>query len=187
MSNLENITNKILAEAKQQAADIEAEAREFSDQYLEREQAKVQAQAELLIDRAKAEAEHKKNMLISHARLKSRDQELQAKQTVLAKTFELAKTALRELDDTQYRDFLTKTLERIDLKGSEQLIVPTDKYELVQAMGLELALEKDPSVTSGFQIQDHQTKLNFSFDDLVDEARDSMEGDIVKQLFSGEA
>lgn len=111
MSNLENITNKILAEARQQAADMEAEARKFSDQYLAKEQDKAQARADALVDRARIQAEHKREMMVSNAKLKSRDQLLGAKQQVLHKTFEMAKTALRQLDDTKYRDFLTNTLQ----------------------------------------------------------------------------
>ncbi|NMB03553.1 MAG: hypothetical protein GX978_03270 [Tissierellia bacterium] len=186
MSNLENITNKILAEARQQAADMEAEARKFSDQYLAKEQDKAQARADALVDRARIQAEHKREMMVSNAKLKSRDQLLGAKQQVLHKTFEMAKTALRQLDDTKYRDFLTNTLQGLKLKGTEKLLVPADKLELVRGMGLSIDTV-EAEIDSGFQIQDGQTKMIFSFDDLIDEARESMEGEIISKLFPGEA
>lgn len=186
MSNLENITNKILAQAKQQAAEIEAEAREFSDEYLAKQTAKAKAQADQLIDKARTDAEHKKAMMLSSAKLKSRDELLRAKQTVLAKTFDLAKTALANLDDETLKSFISRTLASLDLKGSEKLIVPKDKLELMQSWNLPLEIVQDEHIQSGFQVLDGQTKLNFSFEDLVNQAKESMEGDIISQLFSGE-
>lgn len=64
--------------------------------------------------------------------------------------------------------------------------MPADKLELVRGMGLSIDTV-EAEIDSGFQIQDGQTKMIFSFDDLIDEARESMEGEIISKLFPGEA
>ena len=186
MSNLENITNKILAEARQQAEEIEAEAREFSDQYLAKHLAQAQAEADHLIEKAKEDANHKKSMMLSNARLQSRDQLLKAKQTVLSRTFDLAKEILDGIDDDQFEDFIRRTIASLKLKGTERVIVAADKLDVAKNWNLPLEVSGEAALGSGFQIVDGQTTLNFAFEDLIKQARESMEGDIISQLFSGE-
>lgn len=187
MSNIDNITQKILADARAQADEIANESKRVVDELLAESDVRAEAQSQHIIEKATEEAARKKAKILSNARIKARDEALAAKQVVLSRVFDLAKEKLANLDDSAFGDFLTKTIASLDLKGGEKLLLPKERVEFVKGLGLKVAVEASDFVESGFQLQDGQTVLNYSFQDLVDDIKADMQGEIIERIFPEEA
>ena len=71
--------------------------------------------------------------------------------------------------------------------GKEKLVLPKERVEFVKGLGLDVAVDEDAFVESGFQLQDGQTVLNYSFQDLVDNIKSDLEGEIIERIFPEEA
>ena len=110
MSNIDNITQKILADARAQADEIANESKRVVDELLAESDVRAEAQSQHIIEKATEEAARKKAKILSNARIKARDEALGAKQVVLSRVFDLAQEKLAKLDDSAFGDFLTKTI-----------------------------------------------------------------------------
>lgn len=186
MSNIDNITQKILAEAQAAAEEIAQESKQVVEQLLAESHVRAQSQSQRIMEKATQESAHRKEKIISNAKIKARDEALRAKQAVLARVFDLAEQKLGQLTDYEFGDYLKKTLSSLNLKGNEKLVLPKERVEFVRKMGLQLPIDETRSVESGFQLQDGQTVLNYSFRDLVENIKSEMEGEIIKRIFPEE-
>lgn len=187
MSNIDNITQKILADAKAKAEEIANESKQVVDELLAESHVRAQSQSQRIIEKATEEAAHNKAKIISNAKIKARDEALVAKQAVLGKVFALAQDKLAQLTDYEFGNFLKKTLSSLQLKGNETLVLPQNRVDFVKNLGLNIPIDEEKFVDSGFQLQDGQTILNYSFSDLVDNIKSEMEGEISKRIFPEEA
>lgn len=183
MSNLENLTQKILDDAKSSADEILQEAKHKKEGLVSTRIKEAERQAERLIERAMGEAITLKERAVSNAELKVRDEKLSAKRNVIERIFQLAKSRLMNIGENDYIDFLKNNIKELNLKGTEILIVPEKMRESVKNTGLALKISDTETVNSGFMIKDNNTILNFTFDSLVDYLREELESDIARSLF----
>lgn len=183
MSNLINMTNKILENGKVEVAKIKEKSEEINKEIIDSRILGANAKKEKIIEEANRQATMLKSRLKSEVDLKVRDEKLAAKRQVLDKTFELAKESLKDLDDEQYMNFLKKNLNSFKLKGSETIVVPEKFKELVEKSELKFTISQDESVDSGFLVKDGNVLINYSFESLVDFMRDDLEAEIAKMLF----
>ncbi len=184
MSNLENITRKILEDAKNKVIEIETEAKAEADALIESREQEALRVKHRIVERAKLEAEQIKEKILSGAALQSRDQQLLAKQRVMDRVFDLSKEALSDLDDASYLKFVKGKLSDLKLKNTEVLIPQVGREAVLKDKSLGLAVSETETVESGFAILDGKTLLNFNFNDLVDFNRLELEGEIAKKLFA---
>lgn len=183
MSNLENIVNKILDDAKEKADRIMEEATKINEDIMNSKVREANESKKRIIEKAKADAAMMKERIVSNAELKVRDEKLKAKQEVLDRVFKLSKEKLNVLNDNEYLKFIENSLKTLNLKGMEMLIVPDKIREKVEAQGLGYRVSKDEVVESGFVIKDKDVTMNFSFDALVDYLREELESEIAEDLF----
>lgn len=183
MSNLENLTQKILEDGKLEAAKIQEESKVNNDNIINSKTKEANEKAEKIINKANNEAVLIKERVQSEAELKARDIKLRAKREVLDKTFELAKEGLKNIDEKKYMNFLKSNLEGLDLKDSEVLVVPEKFKEVVKKLGLNSNISETESVDSGFLIKGGNIVINYSFESLLDFMREEIEGEVAKKLF----
>lgn len=183
MSNLENIVNKIVDDAKAEADRIKEEAMRANEDITSSKINEANERRKRIIERAKADAVMIKDRIISNAELKVRDEKLKAKQEILDRVFALAKERLKDLDENDYLGFLNNSLNNLDLKGDEVLIVPDKVKSKVKDQGLSVAVSDNETVESGFVLKDKDIIMNFSFDALVNYAREELESEIAQELF----
>jgi len=91
MSNLDNLVQKILDDAKERANAIIEDANKVKEEVIDAKVREANEKKEKIIERATAEAELLKERVISSAELKVRNEKLKAKQTVIDRVFNLAK------------------------------------------------------------------------------------------------
>ena len=183
MSNLENLTQKILEDGKVEAAKIQEESKSSNDDIINSKIKEANEKAEKIINKANNEAVLIKERVQSEAELKARDTRLRAKREILEKTFNLAREGLKNIDEKRYINFLKSNLEGLDLKDSEVLIVPEKFKEAVKKAGIRLNVSEGESVDSGFLIKDGNIVINYSVESLLDFMREEIEGEVAKKLF----
>jgi V/A-type H+-transporting ATPase subunit E len=182
MSNLENLVQKILDDAKKEADLIIEEANKKKEEIISSRIKEANEKKEKILEKASREADMIKDRIISNAELSARDERLKAKQQVMDRVFELAKERLRNLNEQDFIKFIKGKLESMALDGSEVLVLPEYMKEKVKSLGLPVIVS-DESVESGFLIKTNNIVLNYSFDSLVDFLREELEGEIAAKLF----
>lgn len=183
MSNLENLTQKILKDGKQGALIIEEESLNKNQEIINSKIQKANEKREEILGKVNKEAIMLKDRRISEAELSSRDEKLIAKRNVLDSVFTMAKENLKNIGEDDYVSFLKGQLSKMTLSGSEILVVPDKFKNKVKNIGLHLKISDEESVDSGFLIKDKNVVINYSFDALVDFISEDIEGEIAKELF----
>ena len=87
------------------------------------------------------------------------------------------------MDDTKSGELLGKTLGNITIKGKGTLVVPPSRKSIAEKVSGALAVTTDENMLQGFMIKDEDIVYNYTFESLVDEAREQLEGDIALELF----
>lgn len=185
MSNLDNLTQKILDEAKLKADEMIKESKTKSDGIINSRVKEANDQKVKILERADSEAALMKERVISNAELRVRDEKLKAKQEVINKVFKEAKERLLNIDEEMYIKFLQSNIKDLSLKGNEILVVPENMKERVKSLKLPVKVSEDETLGAGFIIKDEDSVLNFSFDSLVDYLREELETEIAQDLFKG--
>lgn len=180
MSSLERITETILEEARKEIETSMESLEKKKSEILSEGKKRALTQGEELIERAKKDSVLDKERSIASAQLKSRDDILSKRLSILDECFEKAKVALRSLNDERYLTFVKKALEALDLEGDEKLIVPQDKKTLMKGL---IPLSDDICDT-GFIIEKKGIRYNYQFDELTDYKREEIQDEIYKLLFS---
>jgi len=183
MSNLENLTNKILEDARIEADRIMEESAKINKDIMDSKINEANEKKKKIIEKAAIEAAMIKDRIVSNAELKVRDEKLKIKQEIIDKVFDLSKERLKQLPEDEYIKFLTNNLKSMNLKGSEILIVPEKMKAKVKAVESLPKVSENETVDSGFILKDNDITINFEFDSLVDYLREELESEIAKHLF----
>jgi len=183
MSNLDNLTQKILEDAKNKASEIVEEAEKKNRSHINHRVKEANERREKIIEKAAAEAQMLKSRVISSAELKVREEKLSAKQEVMDKVFQMEKDKLSDLDQKEYLDYVKSSLEKIRTDGKPTLLIPKGKMDQLKELSKEMELVEDESVRSGYILKDGEVVYNYTFDALVDEIREDLEGEIAQKLF----
>ena len=182
MSNLGNLTDKILEEAKIKAQRQIGEAEAFSKDTVSRKVREAEEKKAKMLEKAVFDANLLKERMISNAEVNSRNEVLSSKQRIIDKVFEEAKKRLGELPKDQYIEYVKTTLSSLNLKGTETLLVKKEYRDDLKALGLGYEISEE-SVESGFQVKDDKISLNYNFNDMVDFYRDELVKDVADALF----
>lgn len=183
MSNLDNLIQKIKMDAQSQADQIQKEADKKKEEIVNGQVKLALEEKSKIIEKAEKDAEVIKSRILSNADLKVRDEVLKAKQEVIDKVFLLAKEKLTSLDDKEYSEFIKNQINTLDLTGDEIVIVPENRRDLVNNLGLNLKVSEEETINSGFAVVNKNVKLNFSFETLIDFLREDLETKIAQVLF----
>lgn len=185
MSNLDNLTQKILDDAKNKADIIMEESTRKKDEIFNSRVKDANEKQAKIIEKATIEASMMKDRVISNAELRVRDERLKAKQQLINDVFSKAEERLNNLDEEEYVKFLTSNIKNINFKGNELIVVPEKMKQKVKTLGLYPKVADDESVESGFLVKDNDVVLNFTFKSLINYYREELEGEIAKELFRG--
>lgn len=185
MSNLDNLTQKILNDARNKADIIMEESTRKKEEIFNSRVKDANEKQAKIIERASIEASMMKDRVISNAELRVRDERLKAKQQLINNVFSKAEERLNNLDEEEYLRFLTSNIKNINFKGNEVIVVPEKMKQKVKTLGLYPKIADDESVESGFLVKDNDVVLNFTFKSLINYYREELEGEIAKELFRG--
>lgn len=198
MSNLNNITSKIIKDAEEKRDEILNAAKAESDSIISKEVKKAKSLEVELIEKAKIEAKARENRVISNAKLRVRNNELKAKQDIIGKVFEKAVERLNSLSTLEYKEYILKTLNSLDLDGTETLIINKKDEEIINNEFLldlnkklislgkkgEISVLANGNFSRGFILDRNGIQINNTFESLVKSLRSELELEVTKVLFN---
>ncbi len=199
MSNINNLTSKILSDAEERKESILKEANEEKAKIVSKKEALAKSEEATMVEKAKTEAKTAKERIISGAELKSRNEKLTAKQAVIDKVFENSIEKLCKMSDEEIKEFIKNKIVNADIVGDEAIILNEKGNKLVDANLLkeinsellakgkkgELTISKEVrNFKGGFILEKDGIEINNIFEDLVNSERDDLEFEVAKVLFN---
>lgn len=198
MSNLNNITSKIIKDAEEKRDEILNAAQVESDSIIAKETKKAKNLEVELIEKAKIEAKARENRVISNARLKVRNNELKAKQYMISKVFEKAVERLNSLSTLEYKEYILRALDSLDLEGTEILIINKKDEDVINNKFLldlnnklislgkkgKISILTNGNFDRGFILDRNGIQINNTFESLVKSLRSELELEVTKVLFN---
>ena len=193
----EQVTEKILADARADAEKIKKQAEEKEAD----EQAKLNQQLDEYKKQtdtlAESAARDKKSHLLAAARMDIAKQFLAEKRKILDEVFDQARRKLQNLPDDDYRKLMSRLMLNAVETGDEEVIVDKNEKRIDQKFikqinhelgpgykgNLRLSNEKQ-NLGGGFILRRGRIKNNVSFEVLLAQARKELEIELAKQLFS---
>ena len=187
MAKVENLTQKILDDARKQADAILAEHEEKRRQTGERKQRELEEELSRIERSSENEAARIRERVLSNARLTTRNEELTIRQGKMDEAFQRAKTLLAEMPDAKFKTFVENTLKNINANEAQAILVPEKRKGALGNQVAGIPVEVDPGSADGFSVRSERVFLNYRFDSLVESVREEMEQEIRASLFEKEA
>lgn len=194
MSNIKNITSKILKDAEAGKENILAAAEEEKSKILSKKVSSANEIAQEILDKAEVEAKSKKERVISSAKLKVRNNKLAAKQEIINEVFEKSIDELRKLSKEDFLNFVKNTISSMNLSGKQNLILNEEGLKFVDAafidelnkkVDAQIILSETPgSFKGGFILENNGIQINSTYEALVSSLRDELEFEVAKVLFN---
>lgn len=181
--HLENLTKKINEDAEIEAKAILQTAEKNKAAIIAQKNVAANEKVASMLKRAETNANLTKEQIISSAHIKVRDEQLSAKREVIERVFQETLKRLSALDDEEYIQFLQNRLKEKNWNGTERIVVPKNKQDIVQNIDLPLPLSDEEVVESGFMIIDDQYMINYSFPSILEFYRDDLELAVAQLLF----
>ena len=198
MTGLDKIIGQIKSESDAQVASITNKARSEADKVI----AKAKAEAEGEIEQIKVNGDiAAKNAIArskSQADLIKRQAVLAEKQKLIAEMFDKAEDYIKKMPADVYFNLMTKMIKRYAVAGKAGEII-FNKADLgrlpagyaktasleAEAKGGKLTLsDKTANIDGGFILSYGGIEENCSIKALIDDARESVQDDVQKLLFS---
>lgn len=199
MSNLDNLTSKIIKDAEVKKIEILNEATIKADEIVKKKIEEANKKASSILEKAEIESNTIKERIISKTDLEIRNKKLLAKQQVIEKVFEEAKKKLNSMSPEEFDKFVKNTILSLDIDGDEEIIINTkdreklsDKFivelnKLLVANGKLGKLKfnvKSYDIDGGFIISKNGIEINNSFEELVNSLKYELEYEVGKMLFT---
>ena len=180
MAELNKLTDRILDEAKEQAAEIIKAAEEKVERINQNSKKQADQKYEAIVEKGVLEAAGLKERLRSNANLRARDNELKVKQQTIQKVFEAALEDMRNLGD---EDLVAYIQKNAGFSEGSVLIVPQGKQDLVRGRFPQANVSDERFTESGFIEITGGIEKNFTFDTQIEYIKDEVQGEIAKVLF----
>jgi V/A-type H+-transporting ATPase subunit E len=195
--NAEQVVNKILSEAHQQASAIAEQAAQKNDaqtRQLEQELSAYRAETER---QAKDAAEDKRSRMLAAARMDNARALLAAKGELLNEVFKRAEQRIVQMPDDAYRALMVKLMVQAVQTGDEEVIVGKDERrindDLIKQVNRQLGAgfrgnlrlsDKRADIKGGFILSRGKVRMNGSVEVLIDRLREAMETELAAELFA---
>ncbi|WP_055665689.1 V-type ATP synthase subunit E [Desnuesiella massiliensis] len=199
MSNLNNLTSKIVEDASNKADSIMEEAKAQEKLIIDNKVKEAEKLKSEILEKAHLEAKNKKDRVISNAELQVRNEKLRAKQEVINKVMKASLETLSNMDTDKYLTLVKDYIIAMKLKDVQELIVPERYKEAITLdyiTGVNMAIKASGctgevvkslhsrDIVSGFILTKNGIDMNNSFETLLSYMRDDLEADIVKVLYN---
>lgn len=196
MSNISNLTSKILEDAEDKKTSILNDANEQRDKIITKKEEEASAEEKLILERAERDAAARKERIISGAELNSRNEKLAAKQKVINSVFESSVEALCNLSNEELKDFVTDSILNSGIEGNQNLILNEEGAKVITTEVLNeinnklnskatitLSSEKR-NFKGGFILEKDGIEINNTYEALVSSIKDDLSLKVAQVLFN---
>lgn len=199
MSNIKNLTEKILEEAKHKEKEIAAYAESEKEKILSSKIKEADDEKRLILLKAEEEAKTKKERIISSTTLKVRNEKLEIKQKLISEVFDKALEELCSMNSSKLKNFIKHTILDLDIEGDETIILNEDGKSKIDDKFVEdlnfiflarnkkgelKVREENGSFKGGFIVEKNGVEINNTFESLMDSMKDELEYEVSKALFN---
>lgn len=199
MSNIKNLTEKILEEAKHKEQEIATYAESEKEKILSSKIKEADDEKKLILLKAEEEAKTKKERIISSTTLKVRNEKLEIKQKLISEVFEKALEELCSMNSSKLKNFIKHTILDLDIEGDETIILNEDGKSKIDDKFVEdlnfiflarnkkgelKVREENGNFKGGFIIEKNGVEINNTFESLMDSMKDELEYEVSKALFN---
>lgn len=199
MSNLNNITSKILKDAEEKNENIISTANAEKDIIISK---KINEAKEIELEIAKKsqiEAKSRKERIVSAAKLKVRDNKLGAKQEIIEATFKTSIDKLCSSSKEDFKNFILNSVLSIKVDGDETLVLNEagmkiideafikELNESLNAKGINGNIKLSSQTgefNGGFILQKNGIEINNTYEALVDSLKEELEAEVASVLFN---
>ena len=195
--NAEQVVNKILSDAREQAEVIAEQAARQSDtqkRQLEQELSAYLAETDRL---AKEAAEDKRSRMLAAARMENSRALLAAKVKLLNEVFARAETQIAQLPDETHKALMTKLILKAVQTGDEEVIIGKNERRINDEFIKQVNRELGPGfrgnlrlsserldIKGGFILSRGKVRINASVEVLVSRLREAIETELAAELFA---
>ena len=196
MSNIKNLTSKIIEDAEDKKEVILSEAEKEKNKILSKKQEEARKTEKAIIEKAEIEAISRKERIISSSKLEARNEKLKAKQEVISEIFEMSIESLCNISEEEFKEFVRLTILNINIVGEQKIILnATGKKVIDSEFLLEINKELKSKATitlnaetrnfkGGFILEKDGIEINNTFEALVNSLKDDLSTDVASMLFS---
>ncbi len=193
--SFEKVESAVFAEARADAEIILADARRECNELLVKAREENRKALEEAIHQEEAATVRETARQLGVARHDGRLEVLNAKNLVIDDVFRKATEKLRSMDIHEYRGFLEGWLQRLSPEiGGVIKVSPKDTHLFDDAFikrindsrtrdGTFTAVNPDSGISGGFIIQGDTYTVDYTYDRILEELRQSVAGDLAKELF----
>lgn len=198
MSDVKNLTSKILKDAEERKESILNAANEERAKIIAKKEAAAKMEEASMLEKAKIEAKTRQERIVSSAELKARNEKLKAKQEVIDSVFEKSINELCSMSDEDLKNFIKNMIINSDITGDENIILNEKGKSVVDNSLLntinselkekgkngELTISDEVrTFRGGFILEKDGIEINNTFEDLVNSSRDDLEFEVAQVLF----
>ena len=196
MSNINNLTSKILKDAEDKKEVILQTAEKEKNKIHSKKQDEAKTTEKIIIEKAEREAILRKERIISGARLQARNEKLIAKQEIINEIFETSIEELCNLSKDDFKEFVYSSILNSDILGEQKIILNDAGKKIVDEVLLSeinkelgskasITLSKETrKFKGGFILEKDGIEINNTFEALVNSLRDDLSSDVARVLFS---
>jgi V/A-type H+-transporting ATPase subunit E len=185
LPGIENITDKIIEDAKKKAALIIAGAEEKSLRELETVTEEAKRERERILSEAKALALRQKEQIYAKRSGEIRDKKIAAKQKTIDRVFSESLKRLENLEPGEFESFAAGVCRGADI-GEGDLILMPEKYRDTDIKKIDARLSLysgERQVSGGFVLISGGVEQNNTFSALLDFKRNDIEPKLISILF----
>jgi len=195
--NADQVVNKIVSEAREQAEAIAQQGAQKRDQLtrqLEEELSVYGKETERLAAEA---AEDRRARMLAAARMENARALLSARVELLDKVFQTAQERLVQLPDESYKALMVKLMTQAVQTGDEEVLVGKNEQRLNDDFVKQVNRQLGPGfkgnlrlgtprldIKGGFVLSRGKVRMNASVEVLVGQVRESMETELAAKLFA---
>ncbi len=191
---VDDILRRIKADAEEVARKIVAEGQAAADAVAREARTRADAQKQELRAKAEQRAQEDRNRITTLARLAARRELLDEKQALIDRVFDEAGRRIAEMQQGEYREFITGLLRSTVESGDEEVLIGEQESRLDQAFlnsvakklglggGLKLASERR-QITAGFILRSGRVETNCALSTILRDAREKLETEVAGILF----
>ncbi|WP_238882298.1 V-type ATP synthase subunit E [Clostridium sp. YIM B02551] len=199
MANIENLTGKILEEAREKEKEIIASANLEGEKILSKKLQEAEEIKKVILDKAKEESKARKERIISNALLKVRNEKLAVKQKVMDEVFEKALEELCNMNLDAFKNYFKESILNLDITGDEVVILNEQNKKVIEqdfineinnilkARGKKDGLTISSEVGNfkgGYILEKNGVEINNTFEALISSKKDELEYEVANLLFN---
>ena len=196
MSNIKNLTSKIIEDAKDEKEVILSEAEKEKNKILNKKQEEAREAEKVIIEKAEIEAISRKERIISSAKLEARNEKLKAKQEVISEIFEKSIENLCNISAEEFKEFVRLAILNGNIWGEQKIILNAAGKKIIDSKFLSEINEERKSkaivtlseetrnIKGGFILEKDGIEINNTFEALVNSLKDDLNREVASVLFN---